>query len=412
MPNVYADLRSFKRQFVRDVFADIDEDLFLFYLEQASRDIDNYVGGGEQWRKFYTEYSTKTFYVDNENRDAIRSPAGGYTGYGTQFGYTETWPILIRGQRSLVVPDLLELQEISVSPRYRNQFDIEDLTGFDLLPFNVTPKLIVRHRVGIFLNANRINVKGKWGYSDERKDTRHTIVGSSIDSVTDTTIMVNRASGTVPVLQRGQTVILGSDGVGISDGRITRIVVEDRGSGYLTVPNVTIIGGGGSGATATAVIANGVVTAINITNGGSGYVLPPRVNIAEPAAPESGQLNRQATASVSYPAEQCFIESVEGLDFDDDGSVSSSDLMYTITVRRAMNGTSANAYDDRTKIYEPVYPAPIRQSCIDLALRKHRGRDVEWSGIGTEVEGLTDILSPIAAQLAFYRRSKMRIEKL
>ena len=332
MSNIYVDMRSFKRQFVRDTFVDLDEDLFLFYLEQASRDIDNFVGGGEQWRKFYTEYSTKTFYVDNENRDAIRAPAGGYTGYGTQFGYTETWPILIRGQRSLVVPDLLSLDEVSASPRYRNEFDIEDLSGFDLIPFNVNPKLIIRHRVGIFLNANRISVKGKWGYSDERKDTRHTLVGSSLESETDTTLIVNRASGTVPVLQRGQTIMLGSDTTNNDDETV--------------------------------------------------------------------------------PAEQCYIDAVDGLMFEDDGSVSSSDLMYTLTVQRARNGTVATTYDDGTKIFEPVYPAPIRQSCIDLALRKHRGRDVEWAGIGTEVEGLSDILSPIAAQLSFYRRSKMRIERL
>ena len=51
---------------------------------------------------------------------------------------------------------------------------------------------------------------------------------------------------------------------------IGEVDVLTGGSGYTIAPQV-IIGGTGSGATATATISGGVVTAINITNQGSGY---------------------------------------------------------------------------------------------------------------------------------------------
>jgi hypothetical protein len=48
------------------------------------------------------------------------------------------------------------------------------------------------------------------------------------------------------------------------------LLVSAGGSGYTSAPSVTITGGGGSGAAATALIT-GPITGIPITNGGSGY---------------------------------------------------------------------------------------------------------------------------------------------
>lgn len=62
-------------------------------------------------------------------------------------------------------------------------------------------------------------------------------------------------------------------------GQVDRINVSSGGSGYTSVPKVTISGGGGAGALATAIIANGVVTGITINNGGSGYTSNPTVSI-------------------------------------------------------------------------------------------------------------------------------------
>ena len=65
--------------------------------------------------------------------------------------------------------------------------------------------------------------------------------------------------------------------------QITAINLAKIGSGYTVPPNVTISGGGGTGASATAVISGGVIVAINITSGGTNYTGAPTVTIV-PAA--------------------------------------------------------------------------------------------------------------------------------
>lgn len=73
-----------------------------------------------------------------------------------------------------------------------------------------------------------------------------------------------------------------SDGKGIApgvaqEGGISSISVTSGGTGYTSAPVVAITGGGGTGATATAIIEDGSVVAVNITNPGSGYTSLPTV---------------------------------------------------------------------------------------------------------------------------------------
>lgn len=83
---------------------------------------------------------------------------------------------------------------------------------------------------------------------------------------------------------------------------VVSIEVQNGGSGYTTVPKVTISGGGAGarGATAVAVIADGKVTEVNVTNGGSGYDST-QVNLPVVAieAPPAGAANVPATAKVT-----------------------------------------------------------------------------------------------------------------
>jgi hypothetical protein len=63
---------------------------------------------------------------------------------------------------------------------------------------------------------------------------------------------------------------------------VVGVDVTDGGAGYTNTPLVRFIGGGGTGAQASAVVSNGVVVAINIMNPGSGYTNTPVVVIDPP----------------------------------------------------------------------------------------------------------------------------------
>ncbi|USZ80549.1 putative tail protein [Serratia phage MQ-4] len=60
-------------------------------------------------------------------------------------------------------------------------------------------------------------------------------------------------------------------------GGVTAITLSAGGTGYTAAPAVSITGGGGTGATATATVSGGVVTGVTITNHGSGYTSAPTV---------------------------------------------------------------------------------------------------------------------------------------
>ena len=67
-------------------------------------------------------------------------------------------------------------------------------------------------------------------------------------------------------------------------GFVIHATVTSGGSGYVTIPEVNIVGGGGSNATAVANLSGGVVTSITITDAGIGYTNTPTIQIAPPPA--------------------------------------------------------------------------------------------------------------------------------
>lgn len=66
---------------------------------------------------------------------------------------------------------------------------------------------------------------------------------------------------------------------GLSVGEINEIDIVNPGINYTLVPTVTITGGNGTGATATATIRDGALVKINVVNPGSGYTQVPTVTI-------------------------------------------------------------------------------------------------------------------------------------
>jgi hypothetical protein len=85
-------------------------------------------------------------------------------------------------------------------------------------------------------------------------------------------------SGSTDTLASG-TAILGAEP--LEARKVRQIIVDNGGSGYTTVPNITISGGGGAGAAATASLANNVykVSSISVTQPGAGYTADPAVTI-------------------------------------------------------------------------------------------------------------------------------------
>ena len=64
----------------------------------------------------------------------------------------------------------------------------------------------------------------------------------------------------------------------ITAGTVTGITIVNGGSGYTSVPTISISGGGGTGATAVAV-CRGPVDSINIVNAGTQYTYEPTINL-------------------------------------------------------------------------------------------------------------------------------------
>ena len=62
---------------------------------------------------------------------------------------------------------------------------------------------------------------------------------------------------------------------------LTGFTVQNGGSDY-TTPAVIITGGGGTGATATARVSNGVIRDVVLTNPGTGYTTAPTVTVSDP----------------------------------------------------------------------------------------------------------------------------------
>lgn len=78
-------------------------------------------------------------------------------------------------------------------------------------------------------------------------------------------------------------------------GSLALISVTDGGTGYTTAPTVTITGGGGTGASATALINAGKVVAVTVTAGGTGYTSAPVIGF-------TGGAGTGAAAEATYNA--------------------------------------------------------------------------------------------------------------
>ena len=78
---------------------------------------------------------------------------------------------------------------------------------------------------------------------------------------------------------------------------VSNIQIATGGAGYLGIPVVKITGGGGTGATAVAVMSGGVVTGIQITSAGTGYTSAPTVALVGGGATSAATLGTISLAA-------------------------------------------------------------------------------------------------------------------
>jgi hypothetical protein len=70
-------------------------------------------------------------------------------------------------------------------------------------------------------------------------------------------------------------IVVCNDNINPQSKSVQRVLITNPGYGYTSAPGVRFIGGGGSGAAATATIGDSIVGIITVTNRGSGYVNSP-----------------------------------------------------------------------------------------------------------------------------------------
>ena len=95
----------------------------------------------------------------------------------------------------------------------------------------------------------------------------------------------------------------------VTAGYVTAITVTSGGSGYVTEPDVALTGGGGSGASARAVLDVDKVGLVVVLTAGSGYTGAPTVTIAPP--PEDPALRLELVPKLTVTGEAGSFAKVE-----------------------------------------------------------------------------------------------------
>jgi hypothetical protein len=122
-------------------------------------------------------------------------------------------------------------------------------------------------------------------YSDEQLDTGVAAIDAIETAFANSIKLVMDAGGSGDFTV-GEEIVgdlyLATATAAITGDAVSSFTITDGGEHYKTAlpPTVTITGGGGSGATGTAVVsATGIVSSITVSAGGSGYTSAPSVTI-------------------------------------------------------------------------------------------------------------------------------------
>lgn|GEM_PF-2794966 len=138
--------------------------------------------------------------------------------------------------------------------------------------------------------SNVVAVAAGWGFSFALKsDGRIVTWGGDTNAIppADTfgALSISAGSGghAAAVVEKRLGLIPAKVSPTVVNGFVVAVSVVDPGAGYANVPAIHISGGGGSGASAVAVIRSGAVISVNVLNAGSGYTSIPTITVDPPA---------------------------------------------------------------------------------------------------------------------------------
>jgi hypothetical protein len=125
---------------------------------------------------------------------------------------------------------------------------------------------------------------------------------------------------------------------------VRSVTVVNGGSGYTQAPTVTFTGGGGSGATAQAIISGGSVTEIIVLTGGQGYTSAPRVTVSAPQVDRDTAATATANLSTNTLGNNSTIYSQAN---QPDTRLWDDDLVRSLFVQRSLEQyNSVHHYED------------------------------------------------------------------
>lgn len=170
------------------------------------------------------------------------------------------------------------------------------------------------------LKARNVYIKNPGvGYTDGS----YTATVSGGTSTSQTTLNVVVSGGQVQsasVATAGSYSVLPAGGISVTvtgitgsptteaefniDWSVASLAISSGGAGYTSNPIISIVGGGGIGATAYTTVTTGAVTSATVVNGGGGYSSVPRVIINTPfGKPNSDDVADMAVSDWNDPVE-------------------------------------------------------------------------------------------------------------
>ncbi len=158
------------------------------------------------------------------------------------------------------------------------------------------------------------------------------------------------------------------------------VTVVSPGTGYTSAPTVTFSGGGGSGAAATATVANGRITGFTVTSSGSGYSSAPSVSLSggngtlasARAVIEGGTVTSHALwAATAAPVGNATDSRILGIStpVGNGGYATFAPLLSALTSNLSLSG--GNSGD--------IYLTVLGDSDADSAI-KGGAKEVSWNG--------------------------------